>query len=711
MNFLSPFFLFGLLAVAIPVIIHLINLRRPQKVSFSTLSFFNELRKTTIRRIRIKQYLLMALRVLALLFLAIALARPFVPPTLLGPTSSVEPKVVAIMIDNSASMNRIGSSGPLIEQAKKVATRIIQNANSDDKFYIVTTNGDATTQERLLGSNNAAEKITDIKVRNTGHYTKERFLKAYQQLQGAPQQQAIMYVISDGQKSQLNDLKDLDIESTENARKQVTVQPINLDQGKQQNLAVSSISLKNQMISRDTPITLAVDVENVGDAAVANQFVSLEVEGDFLGQYEVTLKPGEVKEFLFQTVPEKTGSLTGRIIIEGDEVDYDNRRYFAVRIPKERSVLIIKDKNKAAAYTSQIRSVLEAAQESRAQISFNEQQPSDVNPSEWSSYDAIILDGVEEVPDYWFQGMQRYVQEGNGMLFFPSEKGALENYNRFLSIFNAGKFTNIIGEYGSFEQVIKMGEIEKGHPVLENIFATKEEEDINIKLPSLYYYYRYRNPANTASIDILEAKNNDPLLTEQPFGEGVFLVSALGTDAGWSNLSVNPFFAPFYYRTVLYASSSEKAGLQRHELGKKFQWKQLLPTADVRLVLNKSEYKPEVEQSASGLHILYSAEEWEPGILTVEAGEDIFKIAVNQSILESRFGSLENTAWQEMFAANALSVNKGIEAGQWSAEELDEKLSASMFGKEIWNWFIWLALLFLITETVVSRIYKAESVS
>ena len=84
MNFLNPLFLLGLLAVAVPVIIHLINLQRPQKVAFSTLSFFNELRKSTIRRIRIKQYLLLALRTLAIFFLALALARPFLPPTITG---------------------------------------------------------------------------------------------------------------------------------------------------------------------------------------------------------------------------------------------------------------------------------------------------------------------------------------------------------------------------------------------------------------------------------------------------------------------------------------------------------------------------------------------------------------------------------------------------------------------------------------------------
>src|SRR6056297_250180 len=100
MNFLNPFFLLGILAVAVPVIIHLINLRRPQRVQFSTLSFLNELKKSTIRKIRIKQYLLMTLRALAVLFLALALARPFLPPTLTGSSGSDTPKAVGIIIDN-----------------------------------------------------------------------------------------------------------------------------------------------------------------------------------------------------------------------------------------------------------------------------------------------------------------------------------------------------------------------------------------------------------------------------------------------------------------------------------------------------------------------------------------------------------------------------------------------------------------------------------
>ncbi|HBQ61566.1 MAG TPA: hypothetical protein DD671_18635, partial [Balneolaceae bacterium] len=106
MSFLNPLFLFALVAVGLPLLIHLLNLRRPQKVSFSTLAFFRELKNTTIKRIRIKRYLLLILRLLAIACLALVLARPFLPPALSGGGSAQAPALNAVLLDNSISMSR-----------------------------------------------------------------------------------------------------------------------------------------------------------------------------------------------------------------------------------------------------------------------------------------------------------------------------------------------------------------------------------------------------------------------------------------------------------------------------------------------------------------------------------------------------------------------------------------------------------------------------
>jgi hypothetical protein len=296
-------------------------------------------------------------------------------------------------------------------------------------------------------------------------------------------------------------------------------------------------------------------------------------------------------------------------------------------------------------------------------------------------------------------------------LFFPSEQGEVENYNRFFSLFNARSFDNVIGEYGSFDTVVKMAELEEGHPVLNELFTKEEDEKINVELPSLFYYYHYEESSNSGALNLLEGANGDPLLSEQQFGQGVMMVSVIGADPGWSNFPVNPLFAPLYYRSILYASSSENGGLQKHQLGNPFEWEvPVRESEEVMLQINDAEYKPDLHRQADGLRIEYDGREWEPGILTIQTGEQNYKISVNQDIMESRFSTLTDKQWQNMFTGS-LNVNEIVSAGELSADSLEEKLNTAVFGKEIWNWFIWIALLFLVTETLVSRLYKAESIS
>ena len=76
MAFLNPLVLLGLAAAAIPLIIHLFNFRKPKQVDFSSLAFLRELEKRTMRRMRLKQWLLLLLRTLAIVCLVLAFARP-----------------------------------------------------------------------------------------------------------------------------------------------------------------------------------------------------------------------------------------------------------------------------------------------------------------------------------------------------------------------------------------------------------------------------------------------------------------------------------------------------------------------------------------------------------------------------------------------------------------------------------------------------------
>lgn len=708
MNFLNPFLLLGLLAVAIPVLIHLINLRRPQKVPFSTLSFLNELKKSTIRRVRIKQYLLMTLRVLAVLCLALALARPFLPPTLTGSSGSEAPKTIGILIDNSASMNRIGTRGPLIDQAKDIAATIVQGARSDDRFMVAVTNGEQPPVT-LQGNSDARQRIESIEATNTGNYVSDAMQLLFERIQQAPAQQAVIYLLTDGQKSQLENLQGFS--SRQPQTKSVSLQMVELGDVNQQNLAVSGLSLNSQMLSSGSPVVLQVEVTNYGDVAAVNQFVSLEVEGRMAGQYQVELPAGQSREYLFEIIPDKVGDISGEINLDGDEVTYDNSRYFVLRIPESRSVLLLGGEDESGGdFRSYLKPALEAARQTNTQITFDERSVDDVDQADLGSYDVIVFDGLDQVPEYWFEELQRFVQNGRGILFFPSEQGDINNYNDFFRLFNGGSFENVTGEYASFQAADEFDELVEGHPILDELFDKEEEEEISLDLPDLFFYYNYDLPDNTGAIPILRSENGSPLLTEQRFGDGRLLVSSYGTDPGWSNFPVNPLFAPLYYRSVLYASSSEQGGFEQHSLGQAFEWQGDLQNSTIEIIHDEQLVRPEVTGMPEGVRVSYEGREWTPGIYTITDGTQSRLVAVNQNIMESHFVTLSSQELEKMLS-NYVTINTTINAGELSRQNLEEELNTASFGKEIWSWFVWLAILLLIAEMVVSRLYQTENVN
>ncbi len=113
MTFLNPLYLFWLAAASIPVILHLLNLRRTRVVEFSTLSFLQELQKSKIRKLKIRQILLLILRTLLIILIVLAFARPALRGSFAGFGGQARTSAV-IILDNSFSMSASDEHGSYI---------------------------------------------------------------------------------------------------------------------------------------------------------------------------------------------------------------------------------------------------------------------------------------------------------------------------------------------------------------------------------------------------------------------------------------------------------------------------------------------------------------------------------------------------------------------------------------------------------------------
>src|SRR5437588_9810252 len=108
--FAHPAYLWGLFALALPILVHLFNQRRPRPLSFGAIEFVLRSQRQRARRLRLRQILLLALRCLLIAAVAIALSRPSLKPHGAQAAQAAGPQATALVLDASLSMRyRIGS--------------------------------------------------------------------------------------------------------------------------------------------------------------------------------------------------------------------------------------------------------------------------------------------------------------------------------------------------------------------------------------------------------------------------------------------------------------------------------------------------------------------------------------------------------------------------------------------------------------------------
>src|SRR5476651_26328 len=161
MHFLYPAFLFALISLAIPVLIHLFNFRRYQKVYFSNVQFLKEIREQQSSRRNLKERLILVARLLALFFLILAFARPYIPGSHSASTSTL--RAISIFVDNSYSMQTLNREGSLLDEAKRRAKEIVSAYSINDRFQILTQDFEGKHQ-RLLSRDEFNDAVDAVKI-------------------------------------------------------------------------------------------------------------------------------------------------------------------------------------------------------------------------------------------------------------------------------------------------------------------------------------------------------------------------------------------------------------------------------------------------------------------------------------------------------------------------------------------------------------------
>ena len=201
MRFLFPGFLFALLTIAIPIIIHLFNFRKFKKVYFSNVRFLKNIQIQTSSNRQLKDRMILLTRILGLSFLVFAFAQPYLPAA--KELNASQKQAVSIYIDNSYSMEMLNKEGTLLDEAKRRAKEISSAYSLNDKFQLLSNDFEGKFQ-RFLSFDEFQSAVDELTIsaasRNLDQIIdrqKEMFLKV-------PNAKKNIYLLSDFQNNILS---------------------------------------------------------------------------------------------------------------------------------------------------------------------------------------------------------------------------------------------------------------------------------------------------------------------------------------------------------------------------------------------------------------------------------------------------------------------------------------------------------------------------
>ncbi len=696
MTFLNPLLLLGLAAAAIPIAVHLFNFRRPKRVAFSSLAFLREQQASTMQRVKVKQWLLLALRILALACLGLAFARPIVEGwagNALGrPASSV-----AIIVDTSPSMLRRDAGGELLDQAKTLGASLVNELDVGDEFFVLTTSpGDHTLALRTPGA--ALDALEELDVSYAGQPLTQAIARAAGLLEEAAHPLREIYVVSDVQRSTLADSTRAPI----GFEGRVVLLGVGDTDLPDVGAAVTDVRVESRIVQMGQPVQLRATVANTGARDLVGYGVRVELEGVQVAQQTVDVPAGETVDVLMTLTPRQRGWLGGSVAVEADGFEADDARSFALNVPGQTRVLVAAGLGADARY---LRTALDAAQGADGSLFDVVYADADALATQpLDDVDVLVLLGTHSSADGIVGRLARYVQSGGGVLAFadaqPGGTAAL------VSAVGGGGVAAARGAAG--EPLTQSDRVEREHPVFARVFGSGDRQAETIAVQRYAPYSAGRSGERT----LIRLASGNPLVQEIPAGEGALLFVAAAPDPSWTDLPTRGLWLPLVYRSLLYLASGDAA--QGVQLRPGQSASLAVPGAERYAVIGPDgvERAGDVRVGAAGARLETGGVTSLPGVYTVEAdGLVATRFAVG---LDARESLLESAPAQEasanVTAVTGLAVETEIGARS-AVQTAQAALGLGSGGREVWNVLLWLSLFFLLAETVVARRWRPEGTS
>ena len=679
MQVVYPGFLWGLLAVGIPIAIHLLQLRRPQRVLFTNTGFIKEVELTTMRRRRLQELLILSLRVLAVIALVLLFCQPFIPAAKQMETASEGQ--VSVLVDNSGSMQVAGLVHPhLVQEAAAGAITL-------GKSY------GASTHFRLLGEGQASLNEAAYRAAVARRATAERATgwgativrDALEHKQSGP-----IYLFSDFQKN----------EATAQVRQRirqkgevVLVPQVARPTG---NVYVDSVWLNDAFVRARATVGLHIRLRNGGSEAATDCPVKVLLGDRQVATFQVTVAAGQATETTAQVQVPDASLAQGRVLTGDSPVVFDNTYYFTLQPVAGIRVLELGAEP-----------VTKAVYAGEPLFTYSFARPQAVNYGELRQANLVLLNELPQVDAGLRAGLAAVLQRGGSVVVVPTASAASRAayHELFRALGAGGEEWEAAGNGAPARQEIALPNA--NNPFFKDVLGAQPRQ---VVMPSAAPVLRL----GRGGTDVMRLRDGDGYLTEFGSGPGRAYIFAAPFSKEYTDFTTHALFVPVLYRLAMLSYRSDQPLAYRLSvpaltLAVPPQTGRPADEAGYRLVHDSLTYIPAQRLLGNQLHLDVPTGLATPGFYKLtKQGKVVTTLAFNPDKRESELAAYSAAELRQLLGTSHPNV-RVLEGG--AQPEALARDHAAQTGQPLWRYCLLLALACLLAEALLLRFGRGRAVA
>ncbi len=672
MQFLFPGVLWGLLALAIPIIIHLFHFRRYKRVYFTNVKFLQEVKDERSARRKLRNLLVLLARLLAVGLLVLGFAQPFFGDK----DKSTSQRLVSVFVDNSFSMTTLSSDVPLIDKAKRRAEEIVSSYQETDRYQILTHDYSGLSS-KILSQEDALSAIDDIVV-----------TPKVKSLNNILQKQKQTFKDQEGSKSyfMLSDFQETISDLTPEIDTTYSLSLVPLSSVTQQNIAIDSAYFTTPAALIGQPNALIVKLTNYSQEKQDDIILSVFQNGQKkpAGSISIDAESSVTDTVNITFVDEGKQEIT--LQIDDYPIQFDDTYFITTEISDAVKVLSIND--------SGSNKFIKALFGGISSIELDQVNSNALDYSTFSQYRLIVLEDLKTISTGLISQIEQYINAGGNVVTFPASDANLNAYNKLFDELKAPRMMQ-------WEKVDRtVFDINTDEYVFNKVYLKKKD---NTDLPTVSGQFKFMNDASKQGETLLSYRSGGAFVSKYLRGDGHLYVCHAPLDRRHSELvEYAEVFVPMIYKMTFSRGVDQPLA---YTLGSANQIN--VPnggsaeTAVFNIANESAEYIPQQANLGSVTELTVRDEISDAGIYNVSNGKQFVRsIAFNYDRVESN---------PTVFSFSDLSKTYGDAFNIYDGEKATEFLSQLKEQEEgvfLWRWCLIFALIFLAIETLILRFWK-----